>query len=229
MKLTLSVIFAASTFSQNTDNNSTAPFAHPRQSEGITKWDTDRRYNQLTSMMNHYNPNFDIQKYWSYGCNCLLMGDRPMSSRGEGAPVDALDTVCRAYKDCQQCARMIYGDQCIGEFTRYRFKRIVLSNGQEDVECKSKPDTCEQALCQCDKQFARDHGPATASFNIAYHAFWGGFDSSTQCNPAHPGRNVGDQKMCCRNFDKSGVFTMYKPNTHHCCDSGKVHLHGDMC
>ena len=38
------------------------------------KLDQARRYNQLTDMMEHYNPQFDEQKYWTYGCNCLILG-----------------------------------------------------------------------------------------------------------------------------------------------------------
>merc|ERR1712227_1065424 len=70
--------------------------------------DSDRRYSQLVDMMSHYNPSFDERKYWAYGCNCLILGDRPMSDPGHGPPVDALDTVCKAYKDCVKCARMTY-------------------------------------------------------------------------------------------------------------------------
>ena len=36
--------------------------------------DQDRRYSQLTDMMEHYNPDFDERKYWTYGCNCLILG-----------------------------------------------------------------------------------------------------------------------------------------------------------
>ena len=34
----------------------------------------DRRYAQLTDMMEHYNSNFDERQYWAYGCNCLILG-----------------------------------------------------------------------------------------------------------------------------------------------------------
>ena len=57
-----------------------------------------KRYSQLMSMMQNFNPDFDEKKYWAYGCNCLILGDRPMSDPGHGAPVDALDTVCKKYK-----------------------------------------------------------------------------------------------------------------------------------
>ena len=42
-----------------------------------------KRYNQLIKMMENYNPNFDDKKYWTYGCNCLMLGDRPMSDPGQ--------------------------------------------------------------------------------------------------------------------------------------------------
>ena len=44
-----------------------------------------------------------------------------MSDPGHGPPVDALDTVCKQYKDCQKCARATHGDSCIGEFVRYKY------------------------------------------------------------------------------------------------------------
>jgi len=36
--------------------------------------DDERRYSQLTDMMQFFNPNFDERKYWTYGCNCLILG-----------------------------------------------------------------------------------------------------------------------------------------------------------
>ena len=53
---------------------------------------TGRRYSQLTKMMRFYNDQFDERKYWTYGCNCLMLGDRPLSQPGIGPPVDELDT-----------------------------------------------------------------------------------------------------------------------------------------
>jgi len=81
----------------------------------------DRRYSQLVDMMANYNNDFDERKYWAYGCNCLILGDRPMSDPGYGPPVDSLDAVCKEYKDCLKCARMKHGDSCIGEFVKYRY------------------------------------------------------------------------------------------------------------
>ena len=66
------------------------------QNAGISEG--SKRYNQLVSMMENFNPAFDEKKYWSYGCNCLVIGDRPMSDPGRGKPVDAMDTTCKRYK-----------------------------------------------------------------------------------------------------------------------------------
>jgi hypothetical protein len=59
---------------------------------------------------------FDEKYYWGYGCHCLFLGDRPMTEMGKGKPVDALDRVCRTYKDCQKCVREKHGDDCIGTY-----------------------------------------------------------------------------------------------------------------
>ena len=34
----------------------------------------ERRYNQLVDMMSFYNDEFDERKYWTYGCQCLMLG-----------------------------------------------------------------------------------------------------------------------------------------------------------
>ena len=35
----------------------------------------ERRYFQLADMMDYFNPQFDERKYWTYGCNCLILGE----------------------------------------------------------------------------------------------------------------------------------------------------------
>jgi hypothetical protein len=86
----------------------------------------EKRYTQLIEQMEHFNPTFDERQYWTYGCNCLMLGDRPMSDPGLGAPVDQLDSVCKKYKDCLKCAAAEHGSTCIPEFVRYNLK---MNNG----------------------------------------------------------------------------------------------------
>ena len=128
---------------------------------GENRVQSQKRYFQLTDMMENYNSNFDERKYWAYGCNCLILGDRPMSDPGKfwaqkfarkvflkiksyfqgfGRPVDELDSVCKAYKDCLKCARREFGDMCIGEFVKYDYR---IKNNQ--VKCKSQVNITAQS------------------------------------------------------------------------------------
>ena len=52
---------------------------------------TSRRYFQLTRLMQFYNKDFDERKYWAYGCNCMMLGDRPLSQPGLEPAVDEVD------------------------------------------------------------------------------------------------------------------------------------------
>lgn len=36
------------------------------------------------------NDKFDEKQYWTYGCHCFFLGDRPLSDMGKGTPVDQL-------------------------------------------------------------------------------------------------------------------------------------------
>ena len=90
-----------------------------------------------------------------------------MSDPGHGPPVDALDSVCKEYKDCVKCARMKYGDMCIGEFVKYKMR---IKNGE--VQCRDEADTCDRALCECDHLLARKHVAKKDVFKSKYHMFW---------------------------------------------------------
>merc|ERR1712080_65756 len=107
------------------------------------------------------------RKYWTYGCNCLILGDRPMSDPGKGRPVDELDSVCKVYKDCQKCVQMKFGENCIGEMVKYKW-----GIKSHDVFCKDKADTCERALCECDLQFAQDMPAHRDVYTDDYHMFY---------------------------------------------------------
>ena len=90
-----------------------------------------------------------------------------MSSMGKGKPVDALDTACKAYKDCQLCARMKHGDMCLGEFVKYKYGE---QNG--DKICKDNAGTCGRDLCECDLAFAKAHSSVKSVWDTKYHSFW---------------------------------------------------------
>jgi len=190
----------------------------------------DRRYDQLAELMGHYNNQFDERKYWAYGCNCLILGDRPMSDPGHGPPVDALDTVCKAYKDCLKCARMQHGDSCIGEFTRYRLR---YDNGEP--VCKNQAGSCERALCECDAKFAREHVAQTGVFDNKYHMFWSTNNGGAMWDPANDdaacprGGGGPYDPECCAPADGTGPALLYNAATKACCSDGRVVTDASQC
>lgn len=175
-----------------------------------------RRYDDLAAIARFYMPDFDERKYWAYGCNCLILGDRPMSDPGLGKPVDELDVVCKAYKDCVKCVQMEYGETCIGEFKRYRYG---LNQKTGMVTCRDQPGTCERALCECDNQFGQQMPSKRDAFTTDYHMFW----STTGWNPEEQCLRGGSgpyEPECCGRED--GPLHIYNAKTKECCTDGTV-------
>jgi len=182
--------------------------------------DDDRRYSDLHDIAKKiWNKNglkgkdkFDHRRYWAYGCHCFLLGDRPLSEMGKGAPVDALDVRCKAYKDCQKCVREQHGEQCIGEFVKYTWRYKSKTN---TYECGQNENTCENDLFQCDLKLAQDTFDNMDVFNEDYHAFWSvtGFDNEDDafCS-SNPGTPV--DHSCCGG--SGNPYWWMNENTHTC-------------
>ena len=109
-----------------------------------------------------------------------------MAEMGKGKPIDALDSACKAWKECQRCARMKHNRsashpqgefECLGEFTRYNFG---LKN--DDYQCKNSAGSCSRDLCECDLAFAKAHALHTGVWKIDNHAFYGDFDKDDEAN-----------------------------------------------
>ena len=164
------------------------------QASRVVREDSERRYYQLVDMMLHHNSDFDDNKYFAYGCNCLILGDFPMSDPGHGPPVDALDTVCKAYKDCLKCARITHGEDCLAEFVKYDY-----TIGNDDIVCSDAVNTCGRDLCMCDKMFAENHATKTDVFNSDYHLFAStlpfGWEPKSSC-PSGGGGGASDPQCC---------------------------------
>jgi len=174
----------------------------------------EKRYAQLADMMHYFNNDFDERKYWTYGCNCLMLGDRPMSDPGLGPPIDGLDGVCKAYKDCNKCTKQKFGAECIGEFIKYKFTK---SNGQ--INCEDPEGTCQRSICMCDAKFAGEHAPATELYNPDYHRFYStiGWDAEQDCP-----KSGGSQYLpeCCGG--DSTPFLLYNAHRFECCPDGST-------
>ncbi|CAG5113740.1 Oidioi.mRNA.OKI2018_I69.chr2.g7830.t1.cds [Oikopleura dioica] len=189
----------------------------PTESERVDN--SVRRYFQLTTMMEHVNPEFDEKKYWTYGCNCLVLGDRPMSDPGKGQPVDELDSVCKAYKDCIKCAKKTHGEMCLPEFVEYKF-RIAKS---DEIICRDDKGSCGRDLCMCDKMFAQKHASVKDVFDEQYHMFWApnGWEPAEQC--FRKGNQYSDPQCC---GGSTSPFVQFNGNRKECCADGSVAMIG---
>ena len=185
--------------------------------------DGERRYDDLEAIAAKYwrkqgltGPNkFDERKYWTYGCHCMMLGDRPMSSMGHGQPKDALDNKCKAYKDCQKCVREEYGDDCIGEFVRYTWK---WSGKNNRLESKNPTGTCKRELFNCDARFVADLYAQKDVFNNDYHMFWGPFDAQDeQSCPSNGGAPVDHE--CCGGTEKPFLWYAHGQGHNKCCEN----------
>lgn len=182
-----------------------------------------RRYNDLLAIVTHYESDFDERKYWAYGCNCLILGDRPMSEMGKGKPVDELDTACKDYKSCQKCVRMEFGPDCIGEKERYSWKKTKgdgfgPAGRSGEVECTDEPGTCRRSLCECDLDYAKKIPGTIGQFNPDYHLFYTtiGWDPDTSCQ-----RNKGESKPeCCSTTN--GPMKIFNSLQKECCQDGSI-------
>ncbi|CBY36593.1 unnamed protein product [Oikopleura dioica] len=181
-----------------------------------------RRYSDLLKIVKFYNPTFDERKYWTYGCHCLILGDRPMSDPGYGRPVDPLDVVCKQYKDCQKCVKMQFGEQCIGEMVKYKWR-----TSGSGVVCVDKPGTCKRNLCECDLDYAKKMPEQLGHFNSDYHLFWSttGWDPRGDTGSCLKTTGVSEPECC---GPPTGPLTIFNSLSKQCCDDHSIQPYG-MC
>jgi hypothetical protein len=204
----------------------------------------ERRSDDLLEMINYYfkaeknnggaNIKFDANKYWAYGCHCLSMTDRVLSSMGHGKPVDALDRACRQYKECQKCAfeahptdnagtdgegRGEYG--CIGEAVQYSWRKVGNKEhpNYPHMESKDINNSCQRDLFLCDAQFAIESTNQVIAgvWNTDFSAYYTttGFDADTeQSCPKNAGNG---SRECCGGWDANmRPWFLFNQQSHQC-------------
>lgn len=195
----------------------------------------DRRFNQLTQMMGTINPELKKISYWGayqYGCNCVFSNsDRPMSDPGYGLPIDPLDTACKTYRECIWCVNKSFeGGLCQPETVAYGAPTM----DENGITCTDAENSCERALCECDKFLALAHNDNFHHYNRSLEWTSGEFEPTESChrpkNQVIDTSGVGTPPPPTNNNNGGGQAAMlshmfgapdpiFPSNNHECCSN----------
>jgi len=164
-------------------------------------WNQLNKLTQLMEMIMYLQHEPVFSKYCFYGCWCLPYGAEAMG-RTAGDPVDEIDATCRAKQLCYKCAQLDYGANCKAT-VGYRFKGYKL-NGERRLRCLDTENTCERALCECDKRLAEKLSYLEDTSSFDYHSKYGDFNYAETCIPKCQNCQKWDQ--CCGEYPERYPF-----------------------
>ncbi|CAG5090952.1 Oidioi.mRNA.OKI2018_I69.PAR.g12784.t1.cds [Oikopleura dioica] len=206
---------------------------------------TSRRYAQFEFLFNSaFDNNRDtLLKFYSYGCYCLNLGDRPLTGILAGfKPTDLIDKTCFQWTKCNRCVLNDYGPTCLAEITKYSYK---VDRRTGEITCldpyfEAPADNpswvegygpgevpgCRRAVCECDKAqvnklkkvkySCKNDNLLITAYNETYHHFYGGwrFDKCEKVKPKCKERG-GCDTGCCGEFPQRFPFDR---NIRQCCN-----------
>lgn len=147
-----------------------------------------RKFAQIKTIMLAYQKWQSFGKFDYYGCYCFTEGMN--LAYGRGNPVDEIDSACKRWFTCYQCAEMdarLSNESvtCDGRDQPYKFFADKDDLGLPKVGCNMNGghDTCSRATCECDAEFIKALSKHEATYNIEYHRIWGSFDYSICSSP----------------------------------------------
>lgn len=144
---------------------------------------TLQRFAELIDMIMYLQRVPFFGQYWYYGCWCAPEGFLRTVGSGYGKPVDAIDHSCRDMSECYECAQMDYGEDCTTAEVNYRWHGEE-EDGVKYVHCDDAVDSCQYAICSCDKKLAEDLKNNERAWNLHNHQKWGDFNRDESCYPS---------------------------------------------
>jgi len=124
----------------------------------ISNEDQLRKFRQLKIAVLYLQDEQKFGRYCYYGCYCLPEGSHNIASGGYGRPIDAIDRACMDFKQCYKCLIDEHGStrECRGEDSGYRMDLTVDGNGDKQILCTNKVNSCRYNICQCDKALLKN-------------------------------------------------------------------------
>lgn len=141
--------------------------------------------------------------------------------RGMGNARDNLDSACRRYENCVQCAKLEFGDSCHAD-RAYKFETSE-EFGENVFTCTDSLDGgsdegCRKKLCDCDKKLAEDLSVEQENFEIQHSTQFGGDFNKYTCYLSTRTK-LAPADSCC---GEGTVRTPFDSGRAECCDGGFV-------
>merc|ERR1712178_7796 len=137
-----------------------------------------KKFAQLKTMILTYQKWQSFGKFDYYGCHCFSEGMN--LAYGKGSPVDEIDSACKKWMNCYQCAevdqRLSNGtDTCLGNEQKYKFFADRDQDGLPLINCDANGghDQCARAICECDAELIKSLSTHEDDFKLKNHRRWG--------------------------------------------------------
>lgn len=147
---------------------------------------TLQRFAELVDMIMYLQKVPFFGQYWYYGCWCAPEGFLQTVGKGYGTPVDPIDRSCRFMSECYECAQLDFGSECSTTNVNYRWRGSSEDIGNNKVRrsiiCEDPEDTCQHAICSCDKKLAEDLALYEKNWDLHNHQKWGDFNREARCH-----------------------------------------------
>merc|ERR1712193_298516 len=126
----------------------------------------EKRWSQFRDVFLSFYDQKTMLSVYGYGCYCLNLGDRPLSGAMAGViPVDDKDRHCFEFTKCNRCVTFDHGPDCTPEQINYNYELVEDDNGTVTV------GTCQNAICECDKDMIKGFANFLDVHNAQFHAF----------------------------------------------------------
>lgn len=176
-----------------------------------------------------------FEQIWDYGCWCQFGADA--GTGGFGAPVNAVDDLCKSLTNCYKCVKIdSFADTeiCQPGQTDYRvsIKSAMIEGIYMHCERMNNPDDCALHTCCCETSFIA--GLLELFFNgyefddTYNHSSW---DHTQQCDVPNTSTRV---LACCGAYPERRPYNMvgstdccadthlYNTDSHQCCNDGSI-------
>ena len=169
------------------------------------------------------------QKITNYGCFCF---NEQTTTNGKGSARDLIDQTCKNLHKCQTCIDMdiMNGDLqpnvdgTCSPYSLYSFN-LTRIDKKPHIECLNLENTCQRALCECDKKFASELALNYDTWNPTLKGK-NAFNRESQCTSVGMA-HMGAVDTCCGEYPNRFPFHGQE-GMKQCCGTKTYETYGPL-